>query len=84
MFESLDWTPFLIVFFQFLQYHIFVVFFSNTFALFLTGTCIAMPSPQKKIAYKTVFALNMRLAITGLSLFLMAHVLLLTFLTGSK
>ena len=74
---------FLIVFFQFLQYHIFVVFPSNTFALF-ADNCIATLSLEKKIAYKTFFALNVRLAITGILLFLVAHILLLTFLTGSK
>ena len=65
MFETHDWAPFLIVFFQFLKYHVFVVFSINAFTLF-TGTCIAVPSPEKKIAYKTFFALNERLAyITG-------------------
>ena len=51
---------------------------------FFTGTYIVSPSPEKKIQYKTFFALNMHLAITGLFLLLVAHILLLTYLTGSK
>ena len=50
---------------------------------FFTGTFIATPSPEKKIAYKTFFVLKERLAI-GRFLCLVAQILLLTFLTGSK
>ena len=50
---------------------------------FFTGTFIATPSPEKKIAYKT-FVLKERLAIIGHLLCLVAQILLLTFLTGSK
>ena len=41
-------------------------------------------SSPEKIAYKTFFVLNVHLAITGLLLFLVAQILLLTFITGSK
>ena len=37
--------------------------FRNAFALF-TGTRIVTPSPEKKIAYKTSLALNVRLSFT--------------------
>ena len=49
-----------------------------------TGTFIVTPSPEKKIAYKTFFVLKKRLAIIGRLLCLVAQILLLTFLTGSK
>ena len=51
---------------------------------FFTGTFIATPSPEKKIAYKTFFVHKERLAIIGRLLCLVAQILLLTFLTGSK
>jgi hypothetical protein len=51
---------------------------------FFTGTFIATPSPEKKIAYKTFFALKDRSAIIGRLLCLVAQIVLLTFLTGSK
>ena len=50
---------------------------------FFTGTFIATPSPETKIACKT-FALKERLAIIGRLLCFVAQILLLTFLTGSK
>ena len=51
---------------------------------FFTGTFIATPSPEKKIADKTFFALKERLAIIGRLLCLVLQILLLTFLMGSK
>ena len=75
---------FLIILFQFLQYYVFVLLSGDAFALFITGTFIATPSPEKKIAYKTFFVLKERLAIIGRLLCLVAQILLLTFLTGSK
>ena len=51
---------------------------------FFTGTFIATPSPEKKIAYKTFFVLKECLATIGRLLCLVAQILLLTFLTGSK
>ena len=51
---------------------------------FFSGTFIATPSPEKKIAYKTFFVLKERLAIIGRLLCLVAQILLLTFLKGSK
>jgi hypothetical protein len=41
---------------------------------FFIGTFIANPSPEKKIAYQTFFALKDRLAIIGRLLFLVAHI----------
>jgi hypothetical protein len=51
---------------------------------FFTGTFIATPSPEKKIAYKTFFAPKDRFAIIVRLLCLVAQILLLTFLTGYK
>jgi hypothetical protein len=51
---------------------------------FLTGNFSMILSPEKRIAYKTFFALKERLAIIGRLLCLVAQILLLTFLTGSK
>ena len=51
-------SRFFIVFFQYLQCQIFIVFSSNVFAFFFSGTCIATPSPEKKSAHKTFFAFN--------------------------
>ena len=51
---------------------------------FFTGTFIATPSPEKKIAYKTFFVLKERLGNYWDLLCLVAQILLLTFLTGSK
>ena len=51
---------------------------------FFTGTFIVSPSPEKKIEYKEGFVLKERLAIIGRLLCLVAQILLLTFLTGSK
>ena len=78
MFKTSGRASFLIILFQFLQYYVFVVLSSDAFAL------IATPSPEKKIAYKTFFVLKERLAIIGRLLCLVAQILLLTFLTGSK
>ena len=41
---------------------------------FFTGTFIAPPSPEKKIAYKTFFVLKERLAIIGRLLCLVAQI----------
>ena len=84
MFKTSGRASFLIILFQFLQYYVFVVLSGDAFALFFTGTFIATPSPEKKIAYKTFFVLKERLAIIGRLLCLVAQILLLTFLTGSK
>ena len=73
----------LITIFQFLQYFVFVGLYSDVVSFF-TGTCTATPSPEKKIAYKTFFALKDRFAIIGPLLCLVAKILLLTFLMGSK
>ena len=53
---------------------------------FSTGTFITTLSSEKKIASKTFFALKDRLAIFGFGrlLSLVAKILLLTYLTGSK
>ena len=80
MFKTSGRASFLIILFQFLQYYVFVVMLLP----FFTGTFIATPSPEKKIAYKTFFVLKERLAIIGRLLCLVAQILLLTFLTGSK
>jgi hypothetical protein len=71
------------ILFQCLKYYVFVVLPSDTFALF-TGTLIATSSPEKKIAYKTFFALKDRLTIIGRLLCLLAQILFFIFLTGSK
>ena len=91
MFKASGRASFLIILFQFLQYYIFVVLSGDAFALFhwqfyCTGNFIVIPSPEKKIAYKTFFVLKERLASTciGRLLCLVAQILLLTFLTGSK
>ena len=59
-------------------------YFQMMFLPFSTGTFIATPSPEKKIAYQIFLALKDRLAIIGRLLCLAAQILLLTFLTGSK
>ena len=82
MFKTSGMASFLIILFQFLQYYVFVVLSGDAFALF-HWHFIATPSPEKKIAYKT-FVLKERLAIIGRLLCLVAQILLLTFLTGSK
>ena len=51
---------------------------------FFTSNFIAISSPEKKIAHKTFFVLKERLAIIGRLLCLVAQILLLTLLTGSK
>ena len=83
MFKTSGRASFLIILFQFLQYYVFVVLSGDAFAFF-TGTFIATPTPEKKIAYKTFFVLKERLAIIGHLLCLVAQILLQTFLTGSK
>ena len=57
MFKTSGRASFLIILFQFLQYYVFVVLSGDVFAFFFTGTFIATPSPEKKIAYKTFFVL---------------------------
>ena len=64
MFKTSGRAPFLIILFQFLQYYVFVVLSLDVFA-FYTVTFIATPSPEKKLTYKTFFALKERLAIIG-------------------
>ena len=51
---------------------------------FFTDTFIVTPSQEKKIAYKTFFALKDRFAIIRRLLCLVAQILLLTFLASSK
>ena len=84
MFKTSDRALFLIILFWLLQYNVFVVLSGDVFCPFSTCTNIATPSPEKKIAYQTYFALKDRLAIIGDLLCLVAQILLLTFLTGSK
>ena len=83
MFKTSGRASFLILLFQFLQYYVFVVLSGDAFAFF-HDTFIATLSPEKKIAYKTFFALKERLAIIGRLLCSVAQILLLTFLTCSK
>ena len=83
MFITSDRASFLIILFQFIQNHVLVVFMVMLLP-FSTSAFIATPSPEKKIAYKTFFALKDRFAITSRLLWLMAQILLLTYLTGSK
>ena len=83
MFKTSGRASFLIILFQLLHYYFFVVISGDAFFLF-TGTFTATPSPEKKIAYKTFFVLKESLAIIGRLLCLVAQILLLTFLTGSK
>ena len=78
MFKTSGRALFLIILLQILQY------FPVMLLPFFTGTFITTPSPEKKIAYKTFFALKDSLAIIGCLLCLVAQILLLTFLTGSK
>jgi hypothetical protein len=68
MLKTSDRASFLIILFQFLKYYVFVVLPSDTFALFHGH----FYSPEKKIAYKTFFALKDRLAIIGRLLCLVA------------
>ena len=84
MFKTSGRASFLIILFLFLQYYVFVVLSGDAFALFHWHTFIATPSLEKKIAYKTFFVLKEHLAIIGCLLCLVAQILLLTFLTGSK
>ena len=50
-------------------------------SVFLENKCLHQ---RKKNANKTFFELNGRLAITGLLLFVVAHILLITFQIGFK
>ena len=84
MFKTSDMAPFLMIFFRLLQHNVFVVLSGDVFLPFSTSTFIMTPSPEKKIANHTFFALKDRLAIIGRLLCLVAQILLLTFLTGSK
>ena len=54
MFKTSDRASFLIIFFRLLQYYIFVVLNGDGVCPFFISTFIAPPSPQKKIAYKTL------------------------------
>ena len=83
MFKTSGRASFLIILFQFLQYYVFVVLSGDAFALF-HWHFYCDSSPEKKIAYKTFIVLKERLAIIGRLLCLVAQILLLTFLTGSK
>ena len=66
MFKTFGKASFLIILFQFPQYYVFVVLSCDALNCpFFTGIFIATPSPEKKIAYKTFFALKERLAIIG-------------------
>ena len=69
--------------FRLLQYYVFVDDGLVMFLPFSTGTFIATPSPEKKIAYQTFLALKDRLTIIGRLLCLVAEILLLTFLIDS-
>ena len=65
---------FLIILFSVLQYFVFVVVSCYAFALF-TGAFIATSSPENKIAYKTFFALKIRLVIMARLLCFVAQIL---------
>ena len=83
MFKTSGRASFLIILFQFLQYYVFVVLSGDAFALFHWHFyCDSFT--REEIAYKTFFVLKERLAIIGGLLCLVAQILLLTFLTGSK
>ena len=73
----------ILIFLWLLKYVVFAVL-SGDVLPFFTGTFIATPSPEKKIACQTFLALKERLTIIGRLLCLVAEILLLTFLTGSK
>ena len=83
MFKTSGRALFLIILFPFLQYYVFVVLSGDAFALFHRHFyCDSFT--RERIAYKTYFAHKERLAIIGRLLSLVAQILLLTFLTGSK
>ena len=67
MFDTRDWMQFRLIFFNIFTTTSFFLWFQVMLLPLITGTCIATPSPE--ISYKTCFALNLRLAITGLLLF---------------
>ena len=73
MFKTSDWASFLIILFLFLQYYVFKVLSPDTL-LFSNNTFIATPSPEKKIAYKTVIAPNDHLTNIWRSLCLVAKI----------
>ena len=74
MFKTSGRASFLIILFQCLQYYVFVVLSGDAFALFHWQNFIAIPSPEKKIACKTFFVLQERLAIIGHLLCLVAKI----------
>ena len=83
MFKTSGRASFLIILFQFLQYYVFVVLSGDAFALFHWHFyCDSFTTEEDCI--KTFFVLKERLAIIGRLLCLVAQILLLTFLTGSK
>ena len=85
MFKTSDRTSLLIILFQFIQNYIrHCSTLCDVFLPFSTSTFIATPSPEKKIAYKTFFALKDRLATFGCLMCLVAQILMLTYLRGSK
>ena len=78
MFKTSGRASFLIILFQFLQYYVFVVLSGDAFALFHWHFyCDSFTREEDCI-------LKERLAIIGRLLCLVAQILLLTFLTGSK
>ena len=84
MFKTSGRASFLIIPFQFLQYYVFVVLSGDAFALFSLALLLRLLHQRRRFAYKTFFVLKERLAIIGRLLCLVAQILVLTFLTGSK
>ena len=82
MFKTSDReSSFLIILFQFLQYYVFVVHSGDASALFHWHFYCDSVTRQENTFSS---ALKDRLAIIGRLLCLVAKILLLTFLTGSK
>ena len=83
MFKTSGKASFLIIFFQFLQYYVFVVLSGDAFALFHWHFyCDSFTREEDCI--QNLLCTQERLAIIGRLLCLVAQILLLTFLTGSK
>ena len=83
MFKTSGRASFLIILFQFLQYYVFVVLSCDALALFHWHFyCDSFTREEDCI--QNLLVLKERLAIIGRLLCLVAQILLLTFLTGSK
>ena len=83
MFKTSGRASFLIILFQFLQYYVFVVLSGDAFALFHWHFyCDSFTREEDCI--QNLLCTQEHLAIIGCLLCLVAQILLLTFLTGSK